>query len=152
MSPVQTILASLIAVFITAPICLANGLPLELKVITSDNYPVTGNTALSGSKADIAIYNLDNVDRLTESLGQNLPNTAAKSHAQLQKRIELMGQSTLEAQFRDAHQGLVTLITNRINRFPAIIVNDRAVIYGVTHIPEAIAIYRQWKHQQGAPK
>ena len=57
-----------------------------------------------------------------------------------------MGDQTVKGRFIQAYQGVIVGTQYRVTRYPAVIFgHGQAVVYGVTDLPRALTLYRQWK-------
>lgn len=122
--------------------------PRSIVVITSDKRPLTGvanASALSeGSSPTVQVHNLDAVGRIERQLSDGLPPDEKLARKIVEQRLTRDGFSKLENNLRDAYQGLLVSLRYSLNRYPAIILDDRAVIYGVSDIDLAVQRYRAW--------
>ncbi len=127
--------------------------PQSMVVITSDKHPVTGDESLTVIPAspslDVQLLNLDAVTAVERKLGEGLPADAVQAQAMVEQRVAEIGRSNLEAEIRKAYLPLVTMMSYGLDRYPVIIFDGRAVIYGVTDLPLALSQYRQWLSKAG---
>jgi len=93
---------------------------------------------------DIQILNLDSVTEIEQRLSEGLPTDSAQAQALMEQRISEVGRSQLDAEVRKAYLPLGTMMAYGLNRYPAIIFDRSAVIFGMTDLPMAINRYRQW--------
>ena len=114
-------------------------------VITSDQRPVSGADVVSASASlDVQLLNLDAVTVVEHRLSEGLPADSVQAQALVEQRIVEIGRSNLEAEIRKAYLPLATMMSYGLDRYPVIIFDRRAVIYGVTDLPLAVSQYRQW--------
>ncbi len=122
------------------------GSSLIIEVFTSDSYPITGENRLNKQGIKIQHYNLDDGDRMVANkLEANLPKNQQAAEAEMTKRIKRIGQAALSKMFNDAFQGIIIGTRYGLTRYPAVVFNQGAsVVYGVTDINKAVALYHQW--------
>jgi integrating conjugative element protein (TIGR03757 family) len=120
-----------------------------IEVIHSDAYPVTGIQALKRQGMAIKLYNLDDGKRLVSQLATNLPHNQDAAKKTLQQRFKKMGNQAVKGQFIRAYQGVIVGTQYGVTRYPAVIFDHgRAVVYGITDLPQALTLYRQWQATQ----
>jgi|CXWL01.1.fsa_nt_gi integrating conjugative element protein (TIGR03757 family) len=119
-----------------------------IEVFVSQQTPIRNvegfQSTLIRQGVTLTVYNLDAPAQLSQSLSQNLPNNAASAKKILQDRLHQQGSMSLQQQFQIAYQGLAKSLTYQLDRFPAIVFNHgQAVIYGVTDLQDALALYQR---------
>jgi integrating conjugative element protein (TIGR03757 family) len=77
-------------------------------------------------------------------LSEGLPNDETLARALVQQKIAEIGRSKLEDELRTAYLPLGTMMAYGLDRYPVIIFDKQAVIYGMTDLSLAINRYRQW--------
>jgi len=101
-------------------------------------------TRLGSRRVKLRVYELDSINRLEATLSQVL--TADPGEAE---RIVLQRIQDLEARERArmgrAAIGLATAKQYGIDRYPAIVFDGEAVVYGVTDLQAALQRYRRWR-------
>ena len=114
-----------------------------IEVFTDALNPVTS------SANAITVYHIDRIDRLQQALSKDLPSDpdAAKQMALL--RFQRMDRQ-LSGELENAANGLLKAMQYGIDRYPAIVFDGRAVVYGITDIQAATQRHRQW--QAGEPR
>jgi len=120
--------------------------PHATVVITSDQFPISGN-AVSGGSPSYQLFNLDAVERIEQRLGKDLPVDEDKALALMKRRIAAVGQNQLNQKLREAYQGLILAMQYGLDRYPAVIFDQQAIVYGVTDLHVATKQYRQWLKQ-----
>ena len=90
------------------------------------------------------VYTVDRIDRLQSALSKDLPAEpeAAKQHA-LQRFQRMDAQ--LSSELENAAKGLVQAMQYGIDRYPVIVFDGKAVVYGVTDVKAATRLYEQWR-------
>jgi len=120
--------------------------PHSIVVITSDQFPVSGNVVSGGSPSH-QLFNLDAVDRIEQRLGKDLPADEDKALALMKRRIAAVGQNQLNQALREAYQGLILAMQYGLDRYPAVIFDQQVIVYGVTDLRQATKQYRLWLKQ-----
>jgi len=101
-------------------------------------------SSLTRQGVTLAVYNLDAPAQLSQLLSQNLPIDATAAKKILQERLYQQGSTSLQQQYQIAYQSLIKSLAYQLDRFPAIVFNHgQAVIYGVTDLKEALALYQR---------
>ncbi|WP_159931083.1 TIGR03757 family integrating conjugative element protein [Oceanicoccus sp. KOV_DT_Chl] len=122
--------------------------PKSVIVVTSNQRPVSNINSISKKLDDvkliIQILNLDAVTNIEHRLSHGLPVDPVQARAMVDQRIAQIGRSQLDAELRTAYLPLGTMMAYALNRYPVIIFDRQAVIYGVTDLAQAINKYRQW--------
>lgn len=121
---------------------------ISIVAITSSELPFEGVDRLSGTDISLQILNLDSVDDIERRLSEGLPASEAEAKEIAQRRIAEIGQAKLDEDIRLAYLPLATMMSSSLDRYPAILFDGQAVVYGVTDIPLAIGYYQRWKTKQ----
>ena len=119
-----------------------------IEVYTSAQYPVVETDATgSGSHLQgpvITVYEIDGIQSVERELSLNLPVEPQQS-----KQIALQRIQSLDEQTRSRMQASATALAKAmqygIDRFPAIVFDGQAVVYGVTDLQVALAHHESWR-------
>lgn len=126
----------------------AGDLPQSIVAITSNQRPIQSvdwrSASSSENNSEITILSLDAVQSIQEQLSEGLPNDETLARALVQQKIAELGRSKLEDELRAAYLPLGTMMAYGLDRYPVIIFDKQAVIYGMTDLSLAINRYRQW--------
>ena len=95
------------------------------------------------------VYLIDRINRLQQELSNDLPADSESAKTLALQRFQRMD-TQLSSELENAAKGLVQAMQYGIDRYPAIVFDGRAVVYGITDIQTAIQRYRQW--QAGEPR
>ena len=122
--------------------------PHVIEVFTSAQYPVVEIDATgSGSHLQgpvITVYEIDGIQSVERELSLNLPVEPQPS-----KQIALQRIQNLDEQTRSRMQASATALAKAmqygIDRFPAIVFDGQAVVYGVTDLQVALAHHESWR-------
>lgn len=112
---------------------------------TSDNPPTN-----TGGEAEI-VY-LDASETLTDAwfTGQGI-ELSAQNAPQVAQALQSPEWQAQEAQLQQAYQGVIRAWQLGVERIPAVVVDDKWVVYGATDIDRArseVELYRQ-QHEEG---
>jgi integrating conjugative element protein (TIGR03757 family) len=125
----------------------ANLVPV-IEVFTSSEHPIIATGADSGSShlrgLNISVHKIDGVQSVERDLSLNLP-----AEPQQAKQIALHRIETLDATTRESMHAAATALAKSmqygLDRYPAIVFNGKAVVYGVTDLVAALDRYRVWQ-------
>ncbi len=96
------------------------------------------------------MYYVDGLTRLENIMSNALPKNETEAKAMLEQRLAAMGKQALQDQSRNAADGLALAMTHRIARVPAIIFDDRAIVYGVNDVAAARRMYAAWQQSSAS--
>ena len=119
-----------------------------IEVFTSSRYPIVETKAndagsqLQGS--EITVYEIDGIQSIERDLSLSLPVKPQQSKQIALQRIQNLDEKT-RSRMQLAAQGLAKVMQYGIDRFPAIVFDGRAVVYGVTDLQVALAHYESWR-------
>lgn len=92
------------------------------------------------------VYRLDRIYELQNELSYQLPGDPEKAKQLALRRFERMD-AQISHQLENAAKGLVQALQYGINRYPAIVFEGQAVVYGVTDIETGLRLYDHWMEQ-----
>jgi integrating conjugative element protein (TIGR03757 family) len=120
--------------------------PVRVEIFTGHNLPI--QPAPRGDVASaplmIEVYALDGIERFEAILSERLPTDPNAARRMALKRVRQVDAVRIEEAQRAA-VGLVRVAEYGVDRYPAIVFNGHAVVYGVTEIGEALRHYRMWQ-------
>ncbi|MAE22412.1 MAG: TIGR03757 family integrating conjugative element protein [Pseudomonas sp.] len=125
-----TLAAALAATAVTAA---------EVWVITDQQYPVRG-------KSD-RLIELDAPTRIEAELSAQLPNDPEQAAALVQRRLHEGGKA-LQQRLAAAYQGVTDAWSLGITKVPAVVVDQRYVVYGEADVSRALARVEQYRREQ----
>lgn len=116
----------------------AGDAPVSVEVFTDSRTPVVsvGFTP--------TIYLLDAIARLQQSLSEGLPKDPTKAKALVLSRLQRMS-SDSSRELENAATGLLRAQEYGLNRYPAMVFDGQAIVYGVTDLGVAQQHYAQWR-------
>ena len=109
-----------------------------MEVFASVDYPV------ESKRHSVNVYPIDRISELQKALSHDLSANPEKAKQQVLKRFQTLG-STQSKALEKASLGLVKAMQYGIDRYPAIVFEGLAVVYGVTDLQAATQQYEQWR-------
>jgi integrating conjugative element protein (TIGR03757 family) len=95
-------------------------------------------------KGNVTVYVIDRIDQLQKALSKDLSTDPEKAKQEALHRFQTMD-ARLSQQLENAANGLVKAKHYGIDRYPAIVFDGEAAVYGVTDINAATQLYHQWQ-------
>lgn len=90
----------------------------------------------------VRIYRLDAMQQVADQLSLNLPRTESEAKAYMLQH-EAQIRRRYKDQITNAANGVSLATHYRLDRLPAVVINQRSVIYGVPDVDRAVALYLQ---------
>ena len=120
---------------------------LSIEAFTAGERPITGVEDERLRTTTVTKYTVDGLARFESGLSEGLPQDpeAAKTEA-LRRVQQLDGARMVPA--KNAAIGLAKAVQYGVDRYPAVVFDGRAVVYGVTDLVEAIDRYETWQREQ----
>ncbi len=119
---------------------------VRIEVFTGHNPPIQpvrrGDAA--SAKITIEVYEIDGIERFEAILSDRLPTDPDAARQAAMARIPPPDSAEVK-QVARAAVGLVRAAEYGIDRYPAVVFNGHAVVYGVTDLGEALRHYRMWQ-------
>ena len=112
--------------------------PLVIEVFTDSTFKHIN------SVNNTTVYRMDRIDRFQQALSQQLPGDPEIAKKTVIQRLEGMD-ADLSNDLEYAAKSLLQALQYGINRYPAIVFDGQAVVYGVTDIKAATLLYQQWQ-------
>lgn len=113
----------------------------EIWIVTDGCSPVTGRQAAA------RVIEIDAPQRIEEELAARLPADPQQAAAQAGARLE-SGGSNQQQRMREAYQGLVDAWSLGITKVPAVVVDQRYVVYGEQSLDKALARIARYRGEQ----
>ena len=118
--------------------------PCVIEVFTSAKLPIVKPAGSNLQGSEITVYEIDGIQSVERDLSLNLPVEPQQSKQISSQRIQ-----NLDEQTRSRMQASATALTRAmqygVNRYPAIVFDGQAVVYGVTDLEAAFAHYQMWR-------
>ncbi|XOV90169.1 MAG: TIGR03757 family integrating conjugative element protein [Pseudomonadota bacterium] len=96
------------------------------------------------------VYNIERIAHLQQALSKDLPSDPEKAKKLVLDRFQQID-TQLSHELENAANGLVQAMQYGIDRYPAIVFDGKAVVYGITDIRTATQVYRQWQAGEARP-
>ena len=108
---------------------------------------ITGRDALERAwpGVHLEVHDLGAPQRFEARLSAGLPGDPAAAQRLLEQRLQA---ADLEAQALAAFGGLLRAARLGLDRLPAVVFDDAAIVYGVTDLSEAAEQYERWRDGQ----
>jgi integrating conjugative element protein (TIGR03757 family) len=122
--------------------------PHAIEAFTSVKHPFVGARDI-GNKSrglDITIYEIDGIESMEQDLSIDMSADPEKSKRIALYRIQHMDDQT-KTKMQMAAQGLAKAMQYGVDRYPAIVFDGQAVVYGITDVQTALAHYRTWRRE-----
>jgi len=119
---------------------LAGSASAQVWVITDTRHPVTGSASTQ------RIIQLDAAQHIEAELSANLPADPQQATTLVQQRLNQGGQ-TLQQRLREAYQGVTDAWSMGITTLPAVVIDQRYVVYGETDLDKALARITQYRKE-----
>ncbi|EDT2963642.1 TIGR03757 family integrating conjugative element protein [Salmonella enterica subsp. enterica] len=115
-------------------------------IYTTTDYPVTA----ADTEPGVQVLVLDEAQRLEQALFPALTGTsnAQQAEQQAQQRMQQADWKEAEARLTAAYQSLLSAWSLGVEKVPAVVFDDRYVVYGTTDIRLAQQKWTQWQEQQ----
>ncbi|NUF49572.1 TIGR03757 family integrating conjugative element protein [Gilliamella sp. ESL0250] len=84
------------------------------------------------------IYDLDSTEVLLNSFFGELPSDIDDAYSVVEKKLNLPEWKTHEAQIIEAQKTITKAFYLGVKKYPAIVINEKNVIYGITDVARAV--------------
>ena len=121
----------------------------RIEIFTSSDSPINNSNILRSNKdagVEHTRYEIDRISQFQSELSEGLPKDAAQAKQLVLARFQSMG-ATVSQQLENSGKGLAKAMHYGVDRYPAIVFDGQAVVYGVTDIEEAMKHYTQWRER-----
>jgi integrating conjugative element protein (TIGR03757 family) len=109
---------------------------------------ITAAHTVTTPEPGVQVFQLDDVSRLEASLFPRLPDNPAEAEQQARRIMQQPDWKTREAQLTSAYQALTDAWTLGITKTPAVVFDDRYVVYGTTDTALAQKLLDKWREKQ----
>ena len=96
------------------------------------------------------VYNIERIAHLQQALSKDLPSDPEKAKKLVLDRFQQID-TQLSHELENAANGLVQAMQYGIDRYPAIVFDGKAVVYGITDVRAATQRYQQWQAGEARP-
>ncbi len=123
----------------------------RVEVFTSTERPIVQMQEEGlGSKLtrlDVSAYAIDGMQLIEDTLSFDLPPDPQRSKQVALQRLQEIGEEA-KSKMQLAAIGLTKAMHYGIDRYPAVVFNGEAVVYGVTDIAVALEHYQAWQSRK----
>jgi len=119
---------------------LASNATAEVWVVTDSSRPVTGSDSVQ------RVIQLDAAQHIESELSANLPKDPQQAAGIVQQRLN-QGGDTLQQRLRAAYQGITDAWSMGITTLPAVVVDQRYVVYGEANLDQALTVIDQYRRE-----
>lgn len=130
--------------YLTATLCV---LTSTLGVASTDVRVFTDRHHLIEAPSDVRVIELDAPSRIEAELAANLPADPSRAAAIVRQRLN-DGGADLQRRLANAYQGVTDAWSLGITRIPAVVVDQRYVVYGDTDVSRALARIERYRSEQ----
>ncbi len=117
---------------------------VQIEAFTAADRPVQGARQIRALGARVTVYRVDDIARINAILSIGLPRDAGQAAKVAMARIEA-NQALIKRRYEHCAKGLLRAAAYRLDRYPAVVLDGAAVVYGVTDLQEVMAHYRRWR-------
>ena len=97
----------------------------------------------------VRVHAIDGIADIKTKLSQGLPGDTQQARRTALKNLQRLGTAERE-QLQQSADALVLAWQYEVRRHPAIVFDQRYVVYGVTDLREAYVLYRKWHEAKGS--
>ena len=119
-----------------------------IEMFISAQYPLVENDAKrAGSHLqvpEVTVYEIDGIQSAERDLSLNLSAEPQQAKQIALQRIQSLDEKT-RLKMQLAAQGLAKAMQYGVDRYPAVVFDGEAVVYGVTDLTVALAQYQVWQ-------
>jgi len=125
-----------------------DGNPGKIEVFSTADIQLDGTPSFFNSKnlseVELQIYQLDGIQQFETKLSSDLPTDPDQSKQISLQRIQQLDEKTMAA-VQNAAVGVAKAMQYGVYRYPAIVFDGQAVVYGLTDLNIALDHYRAWR-------
>ena len=97
----------------------------------------------------VRVHAIDGIADIKTKLSQGLPGDTQQARRTALKNLQRLGTAERE-QLQQSADALVLAWQYEVRRHPAIVFDQRYVVYGVTDLRKAYVLYRKWHEAKGS--
>ena len=121
-------------------------LPSSVEVFTTQNERPTRRQ--SQKQAEIRVFVLDGIQQLEATLSHSLPADRAMAQRVVLNRLQRLN-GEWQKSVKASAEALMRAQELGVQRYPAIVFNEKWVVYGLTDLDAAIVHYHGWRGGKG---
>jgi len=122
--------------------------PHLVEIFTTTDSPIAGEVGINRQalrgETESHVYELDSIRRTEAKLSEGLSADPEQSKRVVLQRFQQLSEADRTRMQRDA-MGLAKAMQYGLDRYPAIVFDSQAVVYGVTDVQAALAHYQTWR-------
>lgn len=120
------------------PVCLAIACLAQPAMAQTMTAFTDSHTRLHNAPPATTIYELDAGLRIEDAMSVDLPPNPQEAEQVLRARMQSAEWRAMEAQLTRSAEGLAKAKALGVTTIPAVVVDDRYVVYGVTDVAQAV--------------
>ena len=140
----RAIRARVIPVFLAGVLGSVSGTPVRAGEAPRIEVFVTEEVLPLAATPGATVYVIDGLSRIETRLSRGLPGNPGAAKALVLERFARL-EAGSEKPLENAARGLARAMHYGIDRYPAIVFDGQAVVYGVTNLDAARRIWRRWQ-------
>ena len=118
--------------------------PRVIEVFTSAKLPIVKPAGGNLQGSEITVYEIDGIQSVEHNLSLNLPVEPQQSKAIALQRIQALDDQA-RARMQHSAIGLAKAMQYGVDRYPAVVFDGQAVVYGTTDLQAARVHYQAWR-------
>ena len=118
--------------------------PRLIEVFTSAKYPIAKPAGSNLQGSEITVYEIDGIQSVEHNLSLNLPVEPQQSKQIALQRIQALDDQA-RARMQHSAIGLAKAMQYGVDRYPAVVFDGQAVVYGTTDLQAARVHYQAWR-------
>jgi len=119
---------------------------LTIEVFTASGIPIAKDFKAGYKSGTAYVYEIDGIKRIEAKLSEGLTADPEQSKRLVQQRFQQLRQED-RTWMQRAAMGLAKAMQYGVDRYPAIVFDGQAVVYGLTDVQTALAHYRAWRRE-----
>ncbi|MEW8145898.1 MAG: TIGR03757 family integrating conjugative element protein [Candidatus Thiodiazotropha endolucinida] len=124
--------------------------PYLVEIFTTTDVPIVREVGINShalyGQARLYVYELDGIRRTEAILSEGLPTDPEQSKQIVLQQFQQLVQED-RTRMQHTAMGLAKAMQYGVDRYPAIVFDGQAVVYGVTDVQSALAHYRAWRRE-----
>ena len=139
----------ILALLASAAMAENSGEPARIDAFTTSTMNITGIEWLQQQLTDSAIdvHRIDGIERIAAMLSGGLSANAKIAERTARSRLKTFGAREREL-LQQSADALVLAWQYEVRRYPAVVFDGRWVVYGVTNLKDAYAIFQEQRVEE----
>lgn len=118
--------------------------PRYVEVFTSADQATSHTEDLQAKGIKVSVYQIDDIKRINADLVKGLPNDEKQATAILRQRFESR-KAAIEQHYTQCADGVLKAYGYQLDRYPAVVFDGQAIVYGVSDLELAYRQYQAWQ-------